>query len=243
MTRLEICCGDILSLERAVEGGANRVELCSGLQDGGVTPPLSMIRRAVALGIESVNVLVRPRGGDFLYTPTEVDAMICDIESAVAEGATGIVCGALTADGDLDVTTLRRLIGATAGKDFIFHRAFDVCRNPFEALRILKSEGAERVLTSGCAATAFEGRDMLRRLVDAASGEIRIMAGAGVTVSNAADILSTGVDAIHSTARSTVESGMKYRNRDVAMGTPGCDEYAIKLTDPAIVRALRESLN
>lgn len=240
MATLEICCGDILSIERAAQGGARRVELCVGLQDGGLTPPLSMIHRAIDLRIESVNVLIRPRGGDFLYTPTELAAMADDIKMAVAHGATGIVCGALAPDGDVQFAALDMLMEAAGNACFIFHRAFDLCRDPIEALHILKRKGVERILTSGCASTAAEGLEMLRSFVKEAAGEIRIMAGSGVTPANAAAILSTGVDAIHATARSRVPSGMKYRRESVAMGTPGSDEYSLLLTDPDKVKALKE---
>ncbi|MDE7119677.1 MAG: copper homeostasis protein CutC, partial [Muribaculaceae bacterium] len=151
---VEICCGDFESLVAAAEGGTRRIELCSGLSEGGLTPSAGMIRAAADLGIESVNVLVRPRKGDFCYNSREVDLMCREISIAAAEGATGIVAGALTPDGDIDIDTTGRLRQAAGDLQFTFHRAFDLCNDPLKALEDLVALQCDTLLTSGQAQSA-----------------------------------------------------------------------------------------
>ncbi len=244
MIELEICCGDPSSVVAAKAGGARRVELCAGLAEGGVTPSAGPVLTAVGEGIEAINVLIRPRPGDFLYNAAEVAAMERDVRSAIASGATGVVIGALTPDGLVDTRVCSRLIkAARAVKSDVgvtFHRAFDLARDPMEALEDVIGLGCDCLLTSGMAPTAQEGADLLRSLVEAASGRVKIMAGGGVNPSNAREILSrSGVGALHSTARSTVESAMRYRREGVPMGLPGADEYSLRLTSAAVVAELR----
>ncbi|MDE5954044.1 MAG: hypothetical protein K2G72_05110, partial [Duncaniella sp.] len=131
---LEVCCGDIASVHAAIAGGARRIELCSALSEGGVTPSAGLIARAVGSGIQTVHVLIRPRGGDFLYDEDEISIMETDIRQAVSAGAHGVVIGALTTDGAIDTTACRRLIKAAEGRSVTFHRAFDLCRDPYKAL-------------------------------------------------------------------------------------------------------------
>lgn len=219
---VEICCGDIEAVIAANRGGAERIELCSGLAEGGVTPSLALIRAAVEIGIPEVNVLIRPRPGDFLYSKAEIRLMEEDIQLAVDAGATGLVTGALTADGDVDMETCRSLIAtatvsaARAGQqrpNITFHRAFDVCRNPLKALEDIIDMGCDCLLTSGQEAKAEDGIPMLRLLVEKAAGRIAIVVGSGVNPDNAAKIISeTGVDGVHSTARELLKSGMTHRN-------------------------------
>ncbi|MCM1449361.1 MAG: copper homeostasis protein CutC [Clostridiales bacterium] len=252
MTSLEICCGDLASVLAAKEGGASRIELCSGLAEGGVTPSYALIKSAVATGIAEVNVLIRARAGDFLYTDAEIDMMVTDIKIAVELGATGVVIGALTAEGDIDTKACRRMINAARDTAAImgrnvnitFHRAFDLCRDWSESLETIIGLGCNCVLTSGLAPNAVAGKDMLRRLVEASSGRITIMAGAGVKPSNAEEIVhESGVSAIHSTAREAMESGMKFRRASVPMGVPGCDEYAPLSTSARVVNLLARILS
>lgn len=253
MTKLEICCGDLGSVLAAKEGGATRIELCSGLSDGGITPSQGLIKAAVESGIPEVNVLIRPRPGDFLYTGHETALMEADIKAALALGANGVVIGALTADGDIDTGVCQRLVktarlaareAGCPSLNITFHRAFDMSRDGLDSLEAIISLGCDCLLTSGMEANAAAGTDMLRRLVDVSRGRITIMAGAGVNTSNAAAIISgTGVGAIHSTARRPIASGMRYRRHSVSMGTPGADEYAMLTTDPTIVAHLRAIAN
>lgn len=249
--KVEICCGDISSVYAARDGGAKRIELCSGLSEGGLTPSIGLIEMAVESGIEEVNVLIRPRPGDFLYSEAELKLMTEDIRHAVAAGATGIVTGVLKDDGEIDMDAMKYLI--TAAKDegikknkevaITFHRAFDVSADPMKSLKDIISLGCDTLLTSGMAANAVEGIGVIRRLVENAGDEIMIMAGAGVNPSNVADIIaSTGVKAIHSTAREPVACKMSFRRRGVNMGIPGLDEYSILATTPRIVNQLIKNI-
>lgn len=250
--QLEICCGDIASVLAARQGGADRIELCCGLAEGGLTPSAALISGAVESGISRVNVLIRPRPGDFLYEPAELAIMASDIRRAIELGANGVVIGALTPDGDIDMELCRQLVGVarqTAGEvgltdlNITFHRAFDVARDPERSLEEVIALGCDCLLTSGCAPSAAEGTATLARLVNRARGRITIMAGAGVNPSNAAAIAATGVGALHSTARSLTASKMRYRNPRVSMGTPGTDEYSRPVTSPQVVASLLQSLN
>lgn len=243
--KLEVCCGDIDSVAAAAAGGADRVELCSALGEGGVTPSLGFIRRALeAADAMRVHVLIRPRGGDFLYDKREVDCMVDDIVAAREAGAHGVVIGALTPDGDVDMEACRRMMEAAAGMSVTFHRAFDLCRDETAALEDIIALGCDRLLTSGRAQSALEGVDTLARLAEQGKGRIIILAGAGVNPSNAAEILErSGCSEIHASARSTVSSGMRYRHQGVSMGTPGSDEYSRKVSDPAIVKEIVTNIN
>lgn len=240
---LEVCAGDLESVRAAADGGAARVELCSALGEGGVTPSIGFIRQALLVPGLRVHVLIRPRGGDFLYTPEEVNAMVADIEACRESGAHGVVIGALTPDGDIDLPSCRRMIEAAGEMSVTFHRAFDLCRNPEEALDTIIELGCDRLLTSGQAATALEGTPLLRRLHDRAAGRLVILAGGGVTPDNAADILiGSGTNEVHASARAGVTSPMRYRKEGVAMGAPGSDEYSRKVTSPAIVAKIVENI-
>lgn len=198
---LEVCCADLQSVRAAKEGGAHRVELCHALGLDGLTPSAGMIATAVDMGIP-VQVLIRPREGDFVYDRDEVRCMQQDIRLARRAGANGVVIGALKPDGSIDVETVRRLVGEAEGLSITFHRAFDVCAQPEEALEQIVSLGCHRLLTSGQAPTAEQGIPLLQRLVEQSSGRIIIMPGAGVNPQNARRILSrTGAREIHGSLR------------------------------------------
>ena len=221
---------------RGKKGGAQRIELCSGLSEGGLTPSIGLIKAAVATGIPNINVLIRPRPGDFLYSTEELSLMEDDIKTAISAGATGIVIGVLTPDGDIDMNACERLIKAardearSLGRESLnitFHRAFDVSRDADKSLNDIILLGCDCLLTSGMAPTAVKGLPALQRLSRVASGRISIMAGSGVNPANARDIINaTEVDSIHSTARKPIASRMLFRRPLVPMGAPGSDEYA-----------------
>lgn len=241
---LEICAGDIESVYAASAGGADRVELCSALSEGGVTPSVGFIRQALRVPGLKVHVLIRPRGGDFIYTIEEVDVMVEDIRVCREVGAHGVVIGALTPDGDIDLPVCRRMMEAAAGMSVTFHRAFDLCRNTDEALDSIIELGCDRLLTSGQAATALEGTPSLKHLTDRAAGRLIILAGGGVSPENAIEILKkSGTNEIHASARATCASPMRYRKEGVAMGTPGSDEYSRKVTSPEIVAGIVNAIN
>ena len=198
---LEVCCADLQSVRAAKEGGAHRVELCQALGLDGLTPSAGMIASAVDMGIP-VQVLIRPREGDFVYSKDEVLCMQRDICIAKQLGANGVVIGALKPDGSIDEETIRCLVGEAEGLSITFHRAFDVCKQPEEALEQIISLGCHRLLTSGQAPTAEQGIPLLKRLVEQSSGRIIIMPGAGVNPQNAHRILSeTSAHEIHGSLR------------------------------------------
>ena len=201
---LEVCCGSLASVEAAVKGGAERIELCAALPLDGLTPSVGLLQfvRQRYPGLK-IHVLIRPREGDFVYTPAELRTMAMDIE-AVLPWADGIVSGALTAEGDVDLMATEALVRQAKGKPFTFHRAFDRCREPIVALEQLAALGCSRILTSGQATTAEQGIALLRRLNDLADGRIIIMPGGGVNAENARLILDqTGCRVIHGSARGT----------------------------------------
>ena len=189
------------SVRAAKEGGANRVELCQALGLDGLTPSAGMIATAAGMGIP-VQVLIRPREGDFVYDKDEVLCMLRDIRHARQLGVNGVVIGALQADGSIDEEAVRLLVEEAEGMSITFHRAFDVCACPEEALEQIISLGCHRLLTSGQAATAEQGIPLLKRLVEQAAGRISIMPGAGVNPQNASRILAeTGASEIHGSLR------------------------------------------
>jgi copper homeostasis protein len=235
MALLEVCCGNPESVDAAVLGGARRIELCTDLEADGLTPPMDWLRdvkeRYPAL---TVHVLIRPRAGGFVYTEEEADTMASQVEEALETGADGIVLGGLTPSGDIDLPLMERLVSLVesynlssellhsdlchAANDshffpaparrvsITFHRAFDVCRRPFEALEQIIRLGCDRILTSGQGRTVVEGADMLRELRKRASGRIGILPGGGVTPQNAARILAqTGCTEIHASASEIID--------------------------------------
>ena len=201
MKRLEICCGDLESVRAAIEGGAHRVELCSALELDGLTPSKETVESAMRMGIP-VHVLIRVREGDFVYNEEELCRMQHDIRLAKECGAAGVVVGALTADGSIDIEAMRFLLDEADGLSITFHRAFDVCKNTSRALEQIISLGCHRLLTSGQAPTAEQGIPLLKQLVEQAAGRIIIMPGAGVNPQNASKILAeTGATEIHGSLR------------------------------------------
>ncbi len=199
--KLEVCCGDMQSVLAAKAGGANRIELCRALDVDGLTPSKEVMEEAIGLGIP-VQVLIRPREGNFVYNEAEVESMIRDIRLAKRLGANGVVIGALKPDGSIDEETIRYLVEAAKGLSITFHRAFDVCSQPLEALEQIIALGCHRLLTSGQAATAEQGIPLIKQLVELAGERLSIMPGSGVNPENACKILSeTGAKEIHGSLR------------------------------------------
>lgn len=218
---IEICANSAQSCVEAEAGGATRVELCAGIPEGGTTPSYGEIKTAQALTRSiDINVIIRPRGGDFLYTPAEIDAMLADIEMCKQLGVHGVVFGCLTKEGDIDIPLMRRLIEAAGPLSVTCHRAFDVCRDPFAALEQLIGLGCDRILTSGQQSDAVKGIPLIAELVKRAADRIIIMPGCGVRENNIAQIeAETGAKEFHTSARSIVYSRMAYRNENVPMGS------------------------
>ncbi len=238
---LEICTGDPAGVAAAIEGGADRVELCSALAEGGLTPSVAMIRYAV-LRIPT-NVLIRPRPGDFAYTPDELAVMKRDIEEAVRAGASGIVTGVLTPDGEVDKEACRRLLRPAAGLANTFHRAFDVAADPFRALDDIISLGFSRLLTSGQRGSAMDGAELIAELHKRAAGRIKIIAGAGVSPENTTALLkASGADELHASARSRRGSSMRHSG-GATMGTADAADGSRMATDSFIVAEIRRSID
>jgi len=182
---LEVCAETLQACEAAHAGGADRIELCAALTEGGVTAGVGFLREAIALSTIPVHALVRPRSGNFVYSAAEFRMLCADAETALSHGAAGLVFGSLTADGAVDVAHTQELMRIANGKPVTFHRAFDLTRDLRESLRMVMDLGCSRVLTSGGQPTVMEGLEMLRELTTLAAGTIRIAAGCGVSLQNA----------------------------------------------------------
>ncbi len=220
MYRFEICANSVASCIAAQEGGADRVELCAGIPEGGTTPSFGMIWNARESIDIALNVIIRPRGGDFLYDESEIAEMLFDISAAKELGADGLVFGCLNPDGSVDMENMALLMEAAGETPVTFHRAFDHTADPFKALEDIISLGCARILTSGCKPTALQGAPLLAELVERAGDRIIIMPGCGVREDNIAEIARlSGAKEFHFSARESVESGMVFRNPEVAMGS------------------------
>ncbi len=215
----EICVDSIAGVAAAKAAGANRVELCADLLEGGITPSRGMIRRARAVGGIGLHVIIRPRGGDFLFDDDEFAVMEADVEAAKAEGADGVVIGLLRPDATVDEARTRRLIELARPLSVTFHRAFDMAADPCAALETLIGLGVDRVLTSGQEESVLEGLPLIRELIGRAGDRIVIMPGGGITVRNVARIVAEAAPReIHFAALEPVESAMRSRRGHVFMG-------------------------
>jgi copper homeostasis protein len=235
----EICVEGIDGAVAAQEGGGDRIELCASLMEGGITPSFGTIRAALKLCYVPIHVILRPRGGDFLYSDAEFATMLDDARQIAKLGAAGIVIGCLTEDGRIDEGRMIALSEAAQPLSVTCHRAFDMTRDPAEALEALIRCGVQRVLTSGQQATAVEAITLLKQLNDRAADRIIVMACGELAPDNIARVVrETGGQEFHFAAPKRVPSGMVYRNSEVGMGGTGLDrEYSNTLTDPELVRA------
>ena len=243
--RFEVCANSVESCLAAQAGGADRVELCAGIPEGGTTPSYGDIAVARELLTNTrLHVIIRPRGGDFLYSPVEQRIMLQDIETARRLEADGVVFGCLTANGDVDLPLMKQLMEAAQGMSVTYHRAFDVCRNPQEALEQIIGLGCHRILTSGQQPTAEQGIPLLKELQQQASGRIILLAGCGVNENNIARIAAeTNIREFHFSARENIPSAMLHHNDCVSMGgTVHIEEYSRPVTTARRVRQTIESL-
>lgn len=230
---IEGCVDCLPSAVAAEKGGADRLELCANLSIGGTTPSRALFRQVKETCAIPVNVLIRPRFGDFLYDGAELEQMEEEIAAFRELGANGAVIGVLTPDGELDVPAMKRLMAAAEGMEVTLHRAFDMARDPVETLERAVELGCTTILTSGQAADALTGAETLVELARRAAGRIHIMAGSGVRKDNIRAIHEkTGVRAFHTTGRrGPVDSGMIYRKEGVSMGLPSLSEYELWRTN------------
>jgi copper homeostasis protein len=236
----EICVDSAAGVRAAKSAGANRVELCADLLEGGITPSRGMMRQARVTADIGLHVIVRPRGGDFLFDDDEFAIMRSDIETAKAEGADGVVIGLLTRAGEVDTVRTRELISLARPLSVTFHRAFDMIREPFDALGALIELGVDRVLTSGQEATVLEGLPMVAELVRRAESRIVVMPGGGITSRNVERIIATAKPKeIHFAALEPTASPMKFIRPHVFMGGElRPPEYDRHVTSAASIRAV-----
>lgn len=241
---IEVCANGAESAYHAEQGGAGRVELCAGIPEGGTTPSYGEIWMARKKMSKTLNVIIRPRGGDFLYSSDEIEVMKRDIRMARELRADGVVFGVLTKDGEIDVERCKELVFEAGPLSMTFHRAFDVCCDPRKALEQLIELGFDRVLTSGCEATAPEGKWLLKELVEQAGDRIIIMPGCGVNEDNICELKEyTGAKEFHMSARAKVDSKMVYRNEKVSMGgTVTISEFSQDITSSSRVAKSLEEL-
>lgn len=234
---LECCVDSVESAINAAKGGASRLELCSNLIIGGTTPDVALVKEIRKYSDIRIHALIRPRFGDFCYTEYEMEIMKSQIRALKEAGVEGVVIGVLDADGNLDISKMKELLQNAEGMSVTLHRAFDMCRDPFQALEEAVSLGIHTILTSGQKASAWEGRKLLCQLMEQADGRIDIMAGAGINASVIEELIPiTKGSSYHMSGKITLDSKMKYRKADVSMGLPSLSEYEIWQTSEEAVR-------
>jgi len=241
---LEVCVESVEGAIAAQEGGADRVELCANLMEGGTTPSAGSMQEARRNLHIALQVMIRPRGGDFYYSAIEFEIMKRDIETARKAGADGVVIGILKEDGTIDEVRTRALTELARPMSVTFHRAFDMSRDAFDAMETLIGLGIDRILTSGQESSVLEGLDLIAQLVRDAGDRIIIMPGGGITERNFSKILvQSGARELHVAALENVEGPMKYRNPRCFMGGElRPPEFSILMTDAVRVRAFVRSL-
>lgn len=241
--KLEICVDNVESAIVSQLAGADRVELCDNLFEGGTTPSygtISSVRNNISIGL---NVIIRPRGGDFLYKAYEYDVMRRDIDICKKCGVDGIVTGILKANGDIDIKRTAMLIEYAYPLPVTFHRAFDLCADPEKGLEDIISTGASRLLTSGQKDKASDGSELIRKLLEQAKQRIIIMPGSGINESNISWIANiTGAKEFHLTGRKVINSKMTFRKEGISMGSAGTQEFSRKVADSATIKKIIKNL-
>ncbi len=239
---LEICVDSLASARAAIAGGADRLELCSALLAGGLTPYEALLRQIREKSDIPIRCLMRPRPGDFLYTPEERELMRRQIMQLKNAGANGFVIGCLTPQGNLDIDAMKPLMEACCGCGVTLHRCIDVSRDPLETCRQAYKLGIDTVLTSGAAASCAQGQDMIARLIALHGPEILIGAGVNAQVIRRFRQNVPGAAAFHMSGKTELESQMVFRREGVPMGLPGLDEWHIQQTSREAVQAARAAL-
>ena len=234
---LECCVDSVESAINAANGGASRLELCSNLVIGGTTPDVALVKEIRKNTDIRIHALIRPRFGDFCYTRHEMEIMKSQIRALKEAGVEGVVIGVLDEDGNLNIPAMRELMEEAEGLSVTLHRAFDMCRDPYQALEESVQLGVNTILTSGQKQSAWEGRELLAELIEKADGRIDIMAGAGI----GADVIEklvpeTKGTSYHMSGKITLASPMRYRKEGVSMGLPSLSEYEIWQTSEENVR-------
>ena len=244
---LEVCVDSLASARAAIAGGADRLELCGALSIGGLTPYTELLQQIRQESDIAIRCLMRPRAGDFLYTPEEIRMMAMQIQALRAAGADGFVIGCLTPEGDLDANAMAPLLEAAKGAGLTLHRCIDVSRDPVQTYLDAGKLGIDTVLTSGAAGSCLQGMETIGKLLQLrdAQGGPEVLMGAGI---NAATITKfreafPQARAFHMSGKADTESGMLFRREGVPMGLPGLDEWHIPQTSEAAIRAARMALD
>ena len=243
---VEVCIDNLESLHNAIAGGATRIELCSSLALGGLTPSFGFMKKARQISDLPIFAMIRPRQGDFLYDQDDIDSMLLDIEAAAEAELQGVVLGCLTATGDVDLVAMPQLTERAKlyGLGITFHRAIDQCHDWENALEQVISLGCERVLSSGQAANVTQGSGTLAQMVTQADGRISIMAGAGLNAENVVEIITkTGVREIHLSGKTTRASQMHSVNQQAKMGSDAIDDLVIPVTNPHAIEQVIKNIN
>lgn len=237
---IEIATSDFNTTKAAVEGGADRIELCAALTEGGTTPTYGMIRKCRESFEIELFPIIRLRGGDFLYTDEEFEIMLIDVKKCRDLGCDGVVIGMLDSNGNIDLKRLVKIIDLAYPMEITFHRAFDRCKDPFEALEQLIDAGCQRILTSGQQPAATGGVELIAQLVKEADERIIIMPGSGVRKENIKELaITTGATEFHSSLRSKCRSNMKFIHPSFASSE---ESYSNPFIEPEEVKALRTAL-
>ena len=244
---LEVCIDSLASARAAIQGGADRLELCAALSIGGLTPYAALLEQIRAESDIPIRCLIRPRAGEFLYTPEEIEMMAAQIRELKALGANGFVIGCLDTAGNLDKGAMLPLLEAAAGRGLTLHRCIDVSRDPIQTYLDALELGFDTVLTSGAAPSCTQGLETIKKLLelrDQHNGP-EVLIGAGVKPAVITAIRSSlpQARAFHMSGKMDVKSGMSFRREGVPMGLPGLDEWHIQQTDPAAIRAAKMALN
>lgn len=241
---LECCVDSVESAIAAQNGGADRLELCANLIIGGTTPDINLYKKIREKTNILINVLLRPRFGDFCYTDFEFDILKEDVKLFRDAGADGVVIGVLKPDGSLDCERMQKLISEAGEMHITLHRAFDVCKDPMQALEDCKRLGVDTILTSGQKNTCADGRDLLAELVRQADGKVDILIGSGVKAELIEELApETKATSFHLSGKMTLDSQMTYRKEDVSMGLPLLSEYVIWQTSEEEIRKARKALD
>ena len=238
---LEVCIDSVESASEAAQGGATRFELCANLVIGGTTPSIFLFRETRKITGIPVHAILRPRFGDFCYTDSELRIMEAEIKQFRDEGVEGIVTGVLLPDGTLNMPAMKTLCKAADGMHVALHRAFDMCKDPFDALRQAEELGIRTILTGGQQNNCIDGAELIKEL--ASRTNIDIMAGSGVTAEAIPQLREiTGISSFHLSGKVTIESPMTYRNPNLKMGLPSLSEFELQRTSAEKISAVRKIL-
>ncbi|QUH27690.1 copper homeostasis protein CutC [Vallitalea guaymasensis] len=240
---LEGCVDSVESAIEAEKGGGNRLELCSNLIIGGTTPSINLFNMVREHTNIKINVLIRPRFGDFCYSDKEFEVIKREVKMFQEAGADGVVIGVLNPDGTLDIDRMNELIHITEGMHITLHRAFDMCKNPLETLEQAKQLGINTILTSGQKNSCYDGKELIRELVNNSKGKVDILIGGGVKAEIIKEMYKfTGAVSYHMSGKEVINSSMEYRKEEVSMGIASLSEYSIWQTSSTKISQVKDIL-